>query len=255
VPRNERPRRPGLPGWYVNGQGQTFAVLPNVQPSGPRGPNYDLAVACHEVTVSEFHRFRHDHVVYREMVPSDDCPVHRVTWYVAAEYCNWLSAQEGIPAEQWIYLPNDQQRFADGMRIKDDFLKRTGYRLPTEAEWEQACRAGTTTSYQHGEPLALLDRYAMYVLNAAGHSHPVESLLPSEFGLFDMHGNAWEWAHDVAPDTLTPVLDKDARILRGGSFSANSSLVLSSYRLDNKPDFEHIRFGFRVARRMPSPDE
>jgi hypothetical protein len=243
TPRDRPQRTQQRPGWYVNRQGQTLAVIP-----GPPALDHNFAIACHEVTVTEFRRFQKDHVVYDNMVPSDNCPVHRVTWYMAAAYCNWLSDQEGLPEEQWVYLPNDQSLFADGMRIKDNYAELTGYRLPTEAEWEYACRAGTTTRFAFGEPQALLHRYAMYVINSKGHSHPVESLLPNAFGLFDMHGNAWEWCHDVSPDTLTPVRDKDARMLRGGSFAADVSLVLSNYRLDSKPDFQHIRYGFRVAR-------
>jgi hypothetical protein len=251
------PSRPQLarerPGWYVNGQGQTFATISNPAAHELGQIDHSFAIAFHELTVTEFHRFQKDHVVYRSMVPSDDCPVHRVTWYMAAEYCNWLSDQEGIPEEQWVYLPNDQGQFADGMRIKHNYAELSGYRLPTETEWEYACRAGTATSFAFGEPLALLGRYAKYVLNADGHSHPVESLLPNAFGLFDVHGNAWEWCHDVFPNTLTPVRDADSRMLRGGSFSADASLVLSNYRLDGKPDFQHIRYGFRVARTLVGP--
>jgi eukaryotic-like serine/threonine-protein kinase len=92
--------------------------------------------------------------------PEDDCPVLGVTWYEAAEYCNWLSREEGVPENQWCYVPNTQGRYADGMALASDWLSRRGYRLPTEAEWEYASRAGTVTSYYFGESRELLGRYA-----------------------------------------------------------------------------------------------
>ncbi len=119
-----------------------------------------------------------------------------VTWYDAAAYCNWLSEQEGIPEEQWVYEPNDQGQYADGMKIKDNAVELSGYRLPTEAEWEFACRAGSSGSYGFGESVPLLERYAQYIVNSSGRSHSVESLLPNTVGLFDMHGNLWEWTQN-----------------------------------------------------------
>ena len=112
-------------------------------------------------------------------------------------YCNWLSEQEGIPKDQWCYEPNDKGEYAEGMKIPADFLQRTGYRLPTEAEWEYACRAGTTSAFGFGEPEELLDRYAWYISNSKNRMWPVGLLKPNGLGLFDMHGNAWEWCHDL----------------------------------------------------------
>ena len=117
-----------------------------------------------------------------------------MTWYEAAEYCNWLSEKEGISADQWCYEPNDQGKFAEGMRAKDKYLTLTGYRLPTEAEWEFACRAGTITRFYFGQNDALLANYAWYrAQQQSDRTWPVASLKPNDFGLFDMLGNVWHW--------------------------------------------------------------
>jgi formylglycine-generating enzyme required for sulfatase activity len=82
------------------------------------------------------------------------------------------------------------------MKAKAKFWELTGYRLPTEAEWEFACRAGASTSRYYGVTDTLLTNYAWYLLNAADHTWPVASLNPNDFGLFGMQGNAVEWVYD-----------------------------------------------------------
>ncbi len=118
------------------------------------------------------------------------------TWYMAAHYCNWLSEQEGLPKDQWCYLPNEAGAYAEGMSIPADVLERTGYRLPTEAEWEYACRAGAVTSRYYGHSIDLLDAYAWYQANSKEHAWTCGSLLPNDLGLFDMLGNEFEWVQD-----------------------------------------------------------
>src|SRR5262249_34071029 len=141
-----------------------------------------FAIASREVTVKQFLRFRKDHPVDRQGAPSPDCPINMVSWYDAAAYCNWLSEQEGIPKEQWCYEPNEKGEYAQGMKLAASYLQRTGYRLPTEAEWEYACRAGATTRYYFGESDELLPRYARYGVNSQGRLWPVGSLKPNDFG-------------------------------------------------------------------------
>lgn len=274
--------------WYVNGQGQTFAVIdpvkefwmgsPPTEAGREGGPGGKLearhkkrigrtfAIASREVTVEQFLRFRKGQVYNRQVAPTPDCPVNVVTWYDAAAYCNWLSAKEGIDPEQWCYLPNSQGQFAEGMKIAPDYLKRIGYRLPSEAEWEYACRAGAATSRYFGETEELLPRYAWYTKNSLDlRMLPVGSLLPNDLGLFDMLGNALEWCHDPFAYYPAPmgslaiedaehkekeVTDSSGRMLRGGGFDLHSGLVRSSFRLGYLTTTRVLDAGFRPARTL-----
>ena len=101
-----------------------------------------------------------------------------------------------MPKDQWCYLPNEAGAYAEGMSIPADVLERTGYRLPTEAEWEYACRAGAVTSRYYGHSIDLLDAYAWYQANSKEHAWTCGSLLPNDLGLFDMLGNMYEWCQD-----------------------------------------------------------
>ena len=122
--------------------------------------DHAFAIAAREVTIAEFRRFRKVPGHCRCFARTDDCPAHEVSWYDAAAYCNWLSEQEGIPKEQWCYVPNKKGQYAEGMKVVPDFLTRSGYRLPTANEWEYACRAGSVTRWSLGEAEDLLPKYA-----------------------------------------------------------------------------------------------
>ena len=108
-------------------------------------------------------------------------PVTNMTWFEAVSYCNWLSQQEGIPKSQWCYQPHPIDGYAKGMKVKEKFWELTGYRLPTIAEWEFACRAGTTGQRNFGWSDDLLGEYAWYQGNspeegAAGSLEKTERL-------------------------------------------------------------------------------
>ncbi len=129
--------------------------------------NHRYAIANKEVTVAQYREFfpDFDHLEMRRS-PETDCPVQAISWYDAAKFCIKLSEAEGIPKDQWCYLPNSQDAYAAGMRVAPDFLSRTGYRLPTEVEWEYACRAGAVGRRYYGDCDQLLGHYVWFQDNA-----------------------------------------------------------------------------------------
>jgi formylglycine-generating enzyme required for sulfatase activity len=159
---------------------------------------------------------------------TDDHPVVNVCWNDATAFSDWLSREEGQK-----------------------------YRLPTEAEWEYACRAGTTTRYSFGDNERSLGRYAWYAANSNGQTHPVGEKNPNAFGLYDMHGNVWEWCSDgYETDSYkqSPVADPRGpgqaahRVVRGGSWGLGPKYVRSAFRLGESPGYRSISLGFRLAR-------
>jgi formylglycine-generating enzyme required for sulfatase activity len=272
-------------GWYVNGQGQTFTFirgpveflmgaphtdaerLSNQRPARLRiSRNY--AIASKAVTVLQWQRFLKDRPdVPRDYVkrysPEADAPIVNVSWYMAAAYCNWLSEKEGLPQTQWCYPKHGDIR--NGMRPVPNYLKRTGYRLPTEAEWEYACRAGAVTSRYYGSGVELLPRYAWFRDNSPDRTWPVGQKRPNDLGLFDMHGNVWTWTSnqffyhprtgtDVASEDVedtSPISDSKSRVLRGAAFVIHDAVVRAVVRYGYRPDIRGGTFGVRPARTLP----
>src|SRR5262249_1518176 len=150
------------------------------------------------------------------------------------------------------------------LSLPEKYLSRKGYRLPSEAEWEYACRAGALTSRYYGSADELLDRYAWYQHNSDDLTWPVGQKRPNDFGLFDMLGEVWQgWQEGERPypagtvaepaadvEDTRPVSDKLNQVLRGGSFIRVSSSVRCAVRFIFPPSDHYLSFGMRVARTL-----
>jgi formylglycine-generating enzyme required for sulfatase activity len=179
-----------------------------------------------------------------------DLPVEQVTWPQAARFCNARSRFEGLKP---CY---DEDTGACDFQVE-------GYRLPTEAEWEYACRAGTKMEYSFGQDSRRLGDFGWFADNSGKKTHPVGQKKPNAWGLLDMHGNVAEWCQDAydkgyyqsSPDKNPrgPAEGKEY-VLRGGSWKSTAEALRSSYRLGETPGFSDAclardAIGFRCVRK------
>jgi formylglycine-generating enzyme required for sulfatase activity len=186
-----------------------------------------------------------------------DHPVMYVTWYGAAAYCDWLNLQQGLPRAY-----NHGTWQCNG----GNPYTAAGYRLPTEAEWEYACRAESTTAFANGpityptgctpiDPnLDLMGWYCGNAGNPVSWSHPVAQKLPNAWGLYDMHGNLFEWCNDwwdYYGGTVTDPAGPGAgynRVIRGGWWNWSAEDCRSAYRSNFGPVSSYGFIGFRSVR-------
>ena len=233
--------------------------------------NRRFAIGMHEITIAQFREFRNKH--YFSSIPThlppqstNQLPAHDINWFDAADFCNWLSEQQGIPEDQWCYTSD--QTANPSLRLKANYLSLVGYRLPTEAEWEFACRAGTTTSSFWGSNPSLASRYGQSLNGSESGSElvPVGSFRPNPSGLFDVYGNVMEWCQErlfygaVSPDTL-PDHNDDRELLstlspalltlRGKGFRDHLTEFRSAARVYGEPNIRASWLGFRIARTLP----
>ena len=227
------------------------------------GDAKEIDASPHPVVVSSFYMGKHlvTQAEYRRVMEKNPArwkgqknPVEQVRWSDAVRYCNARSRLEGLDPcydlETW----------------ECDFTAN-GYRLPTEAEWEYACRAGTKTAYSFGNSPSQLKSYAWFEDNAAGKPHPVGQKRPNPWGLYDMHGNVWEWCNDFYKVDYYPESPEqdpkgpeagDTKVVRGGAWKFSADSCRSGYRYNEDPGyvdacFGYDIYGFRCVRNAP-PD-
>ena len=176
---------------------------------------------------------------------SIDCPVMKVTWYGAAEYANWLSAESGLTP---VYTINGTSVTAN--------WSANGYRLPTEAEWEYAARGGNASKGYLYAGSDNADEVGWYSSNSGQSTHPVGGKAPNELGLYDMSGNVYEWCWDwkgsyssgSQSNPRGPASGSN-RVIRGGSWSNRARYLRSANRYNDSPGYSSSNLGFRLVRR------
>ena len=255
--------------WFVNSLGMTML---QIQPGSfvRKDPDRKNAVAQkvtltqayflsdREITVAPFQKCIDDRNCRPEdkpenfegpdgtISPTRDHPVQQVSWSDAVMFCNWLSrVEKRVPCYERIVEKSNEWRLVP---------EGTGYRLPTEAEWEYACRAGSETDYCFGSDKELLRKYATFASGVESSATACGEKLPSEWGLFDIHGNIFEWCHDRlgkygSEDAKNPFgpLEGRNRVLRGGGWSITAQGARSAYRYDFGPGDRSDYVGFRCA--------
>lgn len=260
-----------LPQWYVTSQCQTMVVIagPVEFLMGSRDPGLESSQHRHRIRrpfaisatpVTERQCRRKDQPRAEDKGSHLDHPAVYKSWFEAAFYCNWLSEQEGIDPDQWCYEINAEGQ----VELRENYLNRTGYRLPTEAEMEYINRAGAVTSRFYGESEELLGKYGWYVPNCKGHHWPVGSLKPNDFGFFDTHGNVWCWCQEPSrqypqgePGKLFEdqegelvINPKIGRAMRGNCYTDHGAAVKCASGWYPDPSYRTNIAGFRVARTM-----
>jgi formylglycine-generating enzyme required for sulfatase activity len=221
------------PGWFTMGEtpGDQF-VTEAERPAHEVSISPGLALSVAPVTVAEFRSFRSGYLPDEEPL----LPAVSISWVDAAEYCAWLSLETGRP-----------------------------YRLPSESEWEFACRAGSLTAFTFGEQLTSRMANFLHTGNGARPSKgrtPAGAYPPNAFGLQDVHGNVCQWVADVWHPTYDGAPAEgsawngpgELRVLRGGAWDYLPPLLRSSHRDSLPRDCRRDNVGFRIAVSLEVPE-
>lgn len=259
--------RPGSPALYIPQQpkplstwtneiGMTFVRIPAGMFMMGSNNGYANEQPVHEVTISKPFDLQTTPVTQKQWKAVMAKVVKEKTWPRNTYYGKPSSFSKGINARlrpvdkvSW----HEAKLFLEHLNQSED----GGYRLPTEAEWEYACRAGSETRYHFGNDEQDLGKYAWYNANSGSQTHPVATKKPNAWGLYDMHGNVWEWVEDwyasgyysTSPRTDPSGPDSGtSRVLRGGSWNSFPDFLCAASRNANTPLVHEYYNGFRVAK-------
>lgn len=234
------------------------------QPVHQTAFTYDFWMDTTEITATQFLQFKPDWIpeylgiyYYKKNHPIDNCFYH---W--AIRYCNWRSIRDGLDT-CYSKLPEESERYQDYLNVVCD-ISKNGWRLPTEAEWEYACRAGSMTRFYFGNDSSLLGDFAWYLTNFDDTIHGVAEKKPNLFGLYDLYGSMLEITQDwydsnyyeIAPlfdptgpasYSINELSDDPFRTQRGGFFRSRAKDISSSRRMPNFSSARHPQ-AFRCVR-------
>ena len=217
---------------------------------------HNLFVGVYPVTQQQFQEL----MEYNPSVAAEEAerPVDGVTWYSALEFCNKMSEAESL--QPYYDLKAVRRRTTGAIEgAKVTVLGGDGYRLPTEAEWEYACRAGSVSPWCFGDHVLDVGNYAWYYDNSTMETHPVGLRKPNPWGLYDMHGNVMEWCYDwynemyyqqCAEEEENPTGPTEgvSKVLRGGAWQFGAEATRCAYRNSSAPETIAGVIGFRICR-------
>jgi formylglycine-generating enzyme required for sulfatase activity len=223
-----------------------------------------FALLDREITFEELSAFSPQYAEFMKQVDAAPNDAGFGThWYDSVAFCRWLGQEMGLAETDQCYAdpetldkeqyPRDPQETSFPRNWPLDVSKR-GFRLPTESEWEVMARGGSRTSYGYGSEVALLDRFGWFNENSGKKVHPGREKRPSVRGLYDLHGNLYEWTHDwqgafgASPQT-DPLGAKTGtlRVNRGGGWDDDAASCRTAYRIIVSPTNRNTYYGFRLA--------
>ncbi|MBN1592872.1 MAG: formylglycine-generating enzyme family protein [Candidatus Coatesbacteria bacterium] len=226
------------------------------------GPQRTVNISAFEVSETEVTQQLWEDIMgwNHSYFTGSNLPIEGITWFDSVCFCNELSQMDGLTKCYEITNIKKLGNYTISADVTCNFTVN-GYRLPTEAEWEYACRAGTTTKFNSGDSELDLEDYAWIGSNSGSETHGVRQKQPNAWGLYDMHGNVWEWCWDWFDENFyagQPNPDSDPtgpasgtdRAVRGGSWANYTWNCRSAYRHHDSPG-DHPFMGIRLARSAP----